>query len=33
MTYVSGQDPSDCGKAGGNTQSQIFACIQKTLRE
>ena len=33
MTCVSGQDPSDCGKICGNTQSQFFACIQKTLRE
>ena len=33
MTRVHGQDPSDCGKTGGDTQSQFFACIQKTLRE
>jgi hypothetical protein len=33
MTYVPGQDPGDCGKTGGNTQSKFFACIQKTLRE
>ena len=33
MPRVSGQDPNDCGKTGGNTQSQFFACIQKMLRE
>ena len=27
MTCVSGQDPSDCGKTGGNTQSRFFFCM------
>ena len=34
MMRVHGQDPSKCGKAGGDAQESIFfACIQKALRD
>ena len=35
MMRVHGQDPSKCGKAGGDPQESIcfFECIQKTLRD
>ena len=33
MMRVHGQDPSKCGKAGGDAQESIFfLCIQRTLR-